>query len=269
MRLVNLLLGSWTGVVFAFLYLPVALLVLYSFNDSKLGIVWHGFTTRWYAELWSNQTLIRAFKNSLVVAAWTTALSTVIGTAGGWLLFRYKYPFMRAIATLVFVPMIIPEIIMGISLLIFFAVVNAFLNERLFGDDVLGLGVTTIVISHVTFCFPFVMVAIQARLAGIDPALEEAAMDLGATRAQAFFKVIVPYLLPAIASGALMSFTLSMDEFIVTYFVTGPGSQTLPLRIFGEVKKGLNPQLNAISTLFIVGTAVLVLASEWVRKWGR
>jgi spermidine/putrescine transport system permease protein len=268
MRLVNLLLGGWTGVVFLFLYLPVALLIVYSFNDSKMGIVWKRFTARWYAELWSNAALIDSFKNSLIVAAWTTVLATLIGTAGGWLLFRYKYPFMRAITTLVFVPMIIPEIIMGVSLLIFFAVVNTYLNRTVFDRDVLGLGFTTVIISHVTFCFPFVMVAVQARLAGIDPALEEAAMDLGATPAQAFFRVIVPYLLPAILSGALMSFTLSMDEFIVTYFTMGPSSQTLPIKVFGEVKKGLNPQLNALSTLFIVGTAVLVLASEWLRRRG-
>jgi spermidine/putrescine transport system permease protein len=270
MRLVNLLLGGWTGLVFLFLYLPIGLLIVYSFNDSRIGVVWTGFSTKWYAALVDNRPLITAMTNSLIVAGWVTVLSTVLGTAGAWLLYRYQYPLMRAINTLVFIPMIIPEIIMGISLLIFFAVVNNNVNEAVFsGREVFGLGFVTVVISHVTFCFPFVMVAVQARLAGVDPALEEAALDLGATPARAFFSVMVPYLLPAIVSGALMSFTLSMDELIVTYFTTGPQSQTLPIKIYGEVKKGLNPQLNAISTLFIVATAVLVLASERLKRIGK
>ena len=144
--------------------------------------------------------------------------------------------------TLVFIPMIIPEVIMGVSLLILFVTIH------------LELGYTTIIISHVTFCFPFVMVAVQARLAGLDPSLEEAAMDLGATPALAFRRVLVPYLMPAIISGALMSFTLSLDELIVTYFTASAGTRTLPLEIFGRVKKGLDPTLNAISTVFIAST---------------
>jgi spermidine/putrescine transport system permease protein len=133
----------------------------------------------------------------------------------------------------------------------------------------LSLGLTTVIIAHVTFCFPFVLIAVQARLAGVDPALEEAAMDLGATPMKAFLYVMVPYLLPAIISGALMSFTLSMDELIVTYFTSSAASQTLPMVIFGRVKKGLDPSLNAISTLFIISTALLVVVAEWVKKWNK
>jgi spermidine/putrescine transport system permease protein len=153
--------------------------------------------------------------------------------------------------------MVIPEVIMGVSLLIFFVAIQ------------LELGYTTIIISHVTFCFPFVMVAVQARLAGLDPALEEAAQDLGATPFQAFRKILVPYLAPAIVAGALMSFTLSLDELIVTYFTASAGTRTLPLEIFGRVKKGLDPTLNAISTVFILSTVVLVVVTELLKKRDR
>lgn len=259
-KLVNLLLGSWTGLVFVFLYLPILLLVGYSFNDSKLNIVWQGFTFKWYRQLWGElvqhladerrSPLIESLNNSLVIAAFTTVLSVALGTVGAWLLHRYRFPALRSITTLIFVPMIIPEIIMGISLLIFFKTVDV------------ELGFTTVIVSHVTFCFPFVLIAVQARLAGLDPSLEEAALDLGATPVKAFLLVMVPYLLPAIISGALMAFTLSMDELIVTYFTRGPKSETLPIKVFGMAKVGLNPILNTISTVFVVATAMLVVIAE-------
>lgn len=243
--------GVWTAVVFAFLYIPIALLVIFSFNSSRLNIRWEGFSTQWYAALFANKTLLLAFQNSLAVAAATTVLATVLGTVGAWLLFRYRFPFQRAIGLLIFVPMVMPEVLMGVSLLVLFV--------QLLG---LPLGFGTLIIAHTTFCFPFVLVGVQARLQSIDPSLEEAAMDLGATPLQAFWKVIVPYLMPAIVSGALMSFTLSLDEYIVSVFTTGPQSQTLPLKVFGMAKVGLNPQLNALSALFILATIVLVLASH-------
>jgi spermidine/putrescine transport system permease protein len=200
---------------------------------------------------------VQALNNSLIVAAITTVLSVALGTGGAWLLYRYRFPGLRLWQTLIFIPMIIPEVIMGVSLLILYVVIN------------LELGYSTIIISHVTFCFPFVMASVQARLAGLDPALEEAALDLGATPAQAFVKVLVPYLMPAIVSGALMSFTLSLDELIVTYFTASAGTRTLPLEIFGRVKKGLDPSLNAISTVFIVATVLAVVAAEALRRRGK
>jgi len=200
---------------------------------------------------------VRSLENSLIVAVASTVLSVVLGTGGGWLLYRYRFPAVKLIDTLVLVPMIIPEVVMGVSLLILFVVIG------------LDLGYATIIISHVTFCFPFVLVAVQARLAGLDPALEEAALDLGATPARAFLRVIVPYLAPAILSGALMSFALSFDELIVTYFTASAGTRTLPLEIFGRVKKGLDPTLNAISTVFILATVVLVVATELLNRRGR
>ena len=254
MTLVRRLLATWAGFVFLFFYLPIAILVLYSFNQSKLNIVWTGFTLDGYGALWSDSVLVRTLKNSLVVAGATTLLSVVLGTAAGWLLYRYRYRGSALLETLVFLPMIVPEVILGVSLLILFVTIG------------LQLGYTTIVISHVTFCFPFVMAAVQARLAGLDPALEEAALDLGATPLQAFTKVLVPYLMPAIVSGALMAFTLSLDELIVTYFTASAGTRTLPLEIFGRVKKGLDPSLNAISTVFIGITVLAVLLTEALRR---
>jgi spermidine/putrescine transport system permease protein len=254
MRLVERLLTTWTGVVFAFFYLPIAILILFSFNESKLNIVWTGFTLEWYAALWRDSVLVRALQNSLIVATATTVVSVVLGTVGAWLLYRYRYRASGLLETLFFLPMIVPEVILGVSLLILFVTIG------------LQLGYATIVISHVTFCFPFVMAAIQARLAGLDPALEEAALDLGATPLQAFTKVLVPYLMPAIVSGALMSFTLSLDELIVTYFTASAGTRTLPLEIFGRVKKGLDPSLNAISTVFIVVTVLALVLTEALRR---
>lgn len=253
----NFLFGGWTVLVLIFLYVPIVLLVVYSFNSSRLNILWEGFTFKWFVQLWENRPLIRALNNSLIIAAFSTVFSVLLGTGGAWLLFRYRFPWNRAIQMLIFVPMVIPEIIMGISLLIFFTAIHY------------GLGYSTVIIAHVTFSFPFVLVAVQARLAGVDPFLEEAAMDLGATPAEAFRLVMIPYLLPAIVSGALMSFTLSLDELIVTYFTTSPASSTLPIKVFGMAKVGLNPMLNAISTLFILSTAVFVIFAEYVKKWSR
>ena len=253
-RVVNGVLRRWTVGVLAFLYLPIVVLVAYSFNASRLNVIWTGFTLKWYEQLWSNAPIMRALGNSLIIATVTTLASVIFGTVGAWLLHRYRYRGESAIRTLVGVPMMMPEIIMGISLLVAFASVG------------LKLGFTTVIIAHITFCFPFVLVAVQARLAGLDPALEEAALDLGATPLRAFWLVIVPCLRPAILSGALMAFTLSMDEVIVTYFTASPSSTTLPLRVFGMAKVGLNPMLNALSAVFVLFTFAFVLFSRHLRK---
>ena len=254
MKRISWLLGLWTALVMVFFYLPIAILIGFSFNTSRLNILWEGFTLDWYAAIWRDRVLVDALNNSLIVAAITTVLAVALGTGGAWLLYRYRFPGLRLWQTLIFIPMIVPEVIMGVSLLILYVVIN------------LELGYATIIISHVTFCFPFVMVAVQARLSGLDPALEEAAMDLGATPAVAFRRILVPYLMPAIISGALMSFTLSLDELIVTYFTASAGTRTLPLEIFGRVKKGLDPTLNAISTVFILSTVVLVMTTEILKR---
>jgi len=254
MSWVTRLFAGWTAAVLAFFYLPIAVLVLFSFNESRLNIQWTGFTLDWYAKLWHDAVLIRAAQNSLIVATCSTGISVVLGTAGAWLLHRYRYRAAGLLETLVFLPMIVPEVILGVSLLILFVQIG------------LQLGYTTIVISHVTFCFPFVMAAVQARLAGLDPSLEEAALDLGATPLQAFRKVLVPFLMPAILSGALMSFTLSLDDLIVTYFTASARTATLPIVIFGRVKKGLDPTLNAVSTLLIFVTVLALFVTEALRR---
>lgn len=257
LRLVEWLLGGWTAVVFAFLYAPIAVLVFYSFNSSRLNVVWEEFTLDWYVKLAANGPLLTAARNSLVIASVTAVVSVLLGTAGAWLLHRYRFRMARSIQTLVAIPMVMPEILLGISLLILFATI---------GQD---LGFTTVIIGHVTFSFPFVLVAVQARLQGLDPALEEAALDLGATPWQAFWRVIVPCLRPAIFAGGLMAFTLSMDELIVTFFTKGPGSTTLPIQVYGLARVGLNPMLNALSAVFLVATVAFVLFSDYVRKLGR
>ena len=260
LRTSRILLGSWTTIVLLFLYLPILLLIVYSFNASRLNIRWGGFTTAWYTHLFRERELMRSLYNSLLIAIATTIVSVPLGVAAAWTLFRYRLRFARAIDLLAMIPIAMPEILIGVSLLALFAMVSRWTN------GVLSPGYTTVVISHITFCFPFVMVVIRARLAGLDPSLEEAAMDLGATPARAFFGVIVPYLLPAIIAGSLMSFTLSMDELIVTYFTSGPGAITVPVKVFGMARVGMNPSLNAISTLLIVATAVLMSVADLFRR---
>ena len=248
------LLAAWTAAVLVFLYAPIAILVAYSFNASRLNILWQGFTFRWYREVWQNGPLVRAAANSLIIGIAVTAISTALGTGAAWLLHRYRYAWMGPIRLLIAIPMVMPEILMGISLLIFFTAVR------------MRLGFTTVIIGHITFCIPFVMSAVQARLDGFDPSLEEAALDLGATPLRAFWHVIIPYLRPAIAAGALMAFTLSLDELIVTFFTTSSASATLPIRIFGMAKVGLNPMLNALSAVFVLTAAALQLAIESLRR---
>ncbi len=257
LTLLNWFLRSWTALVFVFLYAPIAVLVFFSFNSSRLNIVWESFTLQWYQRLLDNTPLIRAAKNSLIIASATTILSVIIGTAGAWLLHRYRFRFSRAIQTLVAIPMVMPEILLGISLLILFVTIG------------LKLGFATVIIGHVTFSFPFVLVAVQARLQGLDSSLEEAALDLGATPFKAFWLVIMPTLRPAILAGGLMAFTLSLDELIVTFFVQSAASETLPIHVYGLARKGLNPMLNALSAIFILATVVFVFFSAYLKKLGR
>jgi spermidine/putrescine transport system permease protein len=257
LTLLNWFLRGWTVLVFVFLYVPILVLLVFSFNSSRLNIVWESFTFDWYGKLFQNGPLIKAANNSLLIAGITTFISVIIGTVGAWLLHRYRFRFSRLIQTLVAIPMVMPEILMGISLLILFATIG------------LKLGYMTVIIGHVTFSFPFVLVAVQARLQGLDPSLEEAALDLGATPFQAFWLVIVPCLKPAIIAGALMAFTLSMDELIVTFFVRSASAVTLPIQVFGLARVGLNPMLNALSAIFIVATVGFVLFSEYLKKLSR
>ena len=249
----------WLAMVFVFLYMPLLFMIVFSFNSTRQDARFTGFSFRWYEALMKDDRIVEGFITSLKVASVTGVLSAVLATFAAFVLVRYRrFPGRTAFSGMVNAPLVMPEVIIGLSLLLL-----AVGSQNLFGWPERGL--VTIILGHTLLGMAYGMVVIQSRLLEMDRSIEEAAMDLGATPTRAFWLVMVPFLLPAIVSGALMSFTLSMDELIVTYFVYSPDAQTFPIRIFGEVKKGLNPSLNAISTLFILATAVLVVTAEWIR----
>jgi spermidine/putrescine transport system permease protein len=233
------------GLIFAFLYLPLAVVVLFSFNDSRLNAEWVGFTLDWYGVLFNNREMLGAALNSLVIALVSSAGATLLGTLAGLALHRYK---LRLLPALVLAPIAIPEVLMGVSLLIFFILLN------------ITLGTVSIILAHISFCIGFVAIVVQSRLSGMDGSLEEAARDLGATPFQAFRLVTLPLILPGILAGALLAFTLSIDDFVITFFTAGVGSSTLPLQIYSMIKIAVTPEVNAVSTLLMCLTLLLILA---------
>lgn len=240
--------------IYMFLYIPILVLIIFSFNESKLNVTWTGFSLKWYVSLFSNYSLLEAVKNSFIVAFASTAISVVLGTITAIGMYRYKFRGKSLIDGMLFVPLIIPEIVMGIAMLVFFSQVN------------IPLGLWTLIIAHATFSVSYVVVTIRTRLDGFDKSLEEAAMDLGATPMQTFFKVTLPIIAPGIISGGLLAFTLSLDDVIVSFFVAGPGSNTLPLKVFSMVKFGVTPEINALSTILIVVTLLIVLMTQLLSK---
>ena len=242
---------------FAFLYIPILSMMVYSFNASRLATVWGGFSFKRYVSLLSNQKVIDALLLSLKIALISATFATIIGTMAGIALARFgRFRGRVLFSGLVTAPLIMPEVITGISSLLFFIMLADWIGWP--GSR----GFTTITLAHITFSAVFVTTIVQARMAQFDRAIEEAAMDLGAPPLKAFWLVILPYLRPAIVAGALMSFTLSLDEYIVSVFTTGAQSQTLPLKVYGMAKVGLNPQLNALSTLFIAATFAVAILSQ-------
>ena len=239
-----------TGTVYAFLYVPIIVLVALSFNASRFSTVWRGFTWHWYALAWRDSELIASLRTSLVVGFITTIMATAIGTAAAIALARYRIKYKTSIEGLVYLPVIIPEIVIG------------FATAGLFGLLSVSFGLSTIIAAHVAFSISYVVFIVRAKLANIHPSLEEAALDLGATRWQTFLRVTLPLILPAIVSAALLVFTLSLDDYVITSFVAGPGSSTLPLKIYSMVKTGVTPEINAMSTVLLVVTILLVLVSE-------
>jgi spermidine/putrescine transport system permease protein len=231
---------------YVFLYAPLAIVVLFSFNDSRLNAQWVGFTFAWYEKLLHNEAMLIAARNSLVIALAAAAVSTVLGTMAGFALHRYR---PRLLPALVLATIAVPEILMGVSLLIFFVLLN------------ITLGMLSITLAHITFCIGFVALVVRARLAGMDESLTEAARDLGATPAQAFRWVTLPLIMPGIVAGALMAFTLSLDDFVITFFTAGAGSTTLPLQIYTMVKIAVTPEVNAVSTLLMLVTLTLILVA--------
>jgi putrescine transport system permease protein len=243
---------------FLFLYLPILLMIAFSFNESRLVTVWGGFSTKWYGELFRNEQVLDAALLSFKVAAMNATGATVLGTLTGLALARFGHfrgrPLLTGLAT---APLVMPEVITGLSLLLLFVAM-----EQLFGWPE-GRGVTTITIAHMTFSMAYVTVIVQSRLATLDESLEEAAMDLGARPAKVFFLITMPIIVPAILAGWLLAFTLSWDDLVITSFVTGPGSSTLPIVIFSKVRLGVSPDINALATLLVLIVAVGAVFYGW------
>ena len=250
---------------YLFLYLPIVLMIVFSFNESRLVTVWGGFSTKWYGELFRNEQVLGAAWLSFKIAAMNATGATVLGTLAGLALARFGRfsgrPLLTGLAT---APLVMPEVITGLSLLLLFVAM-----EQLIGWPA-GRGITTITIAHMTFSMAYVTVVVQSRLATLDESLEEAAMDLGARPAKVFFLITLPIILPAICAGWLLAFTLSWDDLVITSFVTGPGSSTLPLVIFSKVRLGVSPDINALATILVLLVAAFTAASGiWMHRQQR
>ena len=237
--------------VYIFLFLPISVIVVNSFNatTTKPYMSWKGFTLEWYAKLWENTSLLEAFGNTMIIAVVSTCLATAVGTLAAVGMYRYKFKGKGLIDGLLYIPVVIPEIVLGISLLTIFAQAN------------IPRGMLTLILAHVTFCIPFVIFNVRARLYGYDNSVEEASLDLGANRIVTFFKVTLPILSPGILGGALLAFTLSIDDVIISYFVYGQ-TKTYPLKVMESVKSGVAPDVNALSTLILIGTILFVVLTQ-------
>jgi len=266
-RIGNWLLSANASLVFGFLYLPVLILIIFSFNNTRSVAVFTGFSTQWYVKLSQNTELLEAARNSLLVGLVTTVVATAIGTLTAMAMDRYRFKLRTAFDANLYLPIVIPEIVMGISLLLFF-------NQALFPflQNVFGIrattGLHTITLSHIAFDIPFVYVIVRARLADFDRSLEEAAADLGADEWETFKRVTLPLLMPGIIGGALMAFTLSLDDFLITVFTKGIQDQTMPLYIYSLVRKGVTPEINALSTALLFGSIGLVGLSLTAQNGG-
>ncbi|MDI1283557.1 MAG: ABC transporter permease subunit [Reyranella sp.] len=248
------------GFGYAFLYLPLALVMFYSFNESRMVTVWGGFSTKWWSALFANEAMLRAAWLSLRIAAVSATLAAVIGLAAGYALARARnFPGRSLFGSLVIAPMVMPEVVMGISMLLLFVG-----SERLFGGP--DRGFLTITLAHVTFSISFVAIIVQARLADFDRSLEEAAMDLGATPWVTFRTVTLPLIAPTVGSGWLLAFTLSLDDLILTQFVAGAQSQTLPMRVYSSVRLGVDPQINVLATVVVMVAACALVLSGWLTR---
>ena len=241
---------AYSLAILTFLYLPLLILTLYSFNDSRINAVWTGFTFKWYVALLHNQRVLEALTNSLIIAAVSTFVSTVLGTMAALALNRYTYKYKAAINGLLYLPILIPEIVMGLSLLV------------LFSQTSVPLGKITLILAHITFCLSFVIITVNARLEGMHKDLEQAASDLYATPWQTFRYITFPLALPGIVAGALIAFTLSIDDFVISFFVAGPNSTTLPLYVYAMVKRGISPEINALSTVLMFATISLIIIAQ-------
>lgn len=249
-RISDRVLLLFAGLIYLFLYAPIAIVIFFSFNSAKSTQNFTGFSTKWYGELLRDQTILDAFYNSLLVGVIATAIATVIGTFTALALSRHEFRGKTFADSAIYAATVMPEIVVGVSLLVFFVAAG------------MGLGITTIVLAHVAFTISFVTIVVRARLSGMDRSIEEAAQDLGASPVQTFLRVTLPLILPGVMAGALLAFTLSFDDFVITFFVSGVGSSTLPLKIYSMLKFGVTPVINALSTVVVLVTLVIILGAS-------
>jgi spermidine/putrescine transport system permease protein len=266
-RIGSWLLGSNAAIAFGFLYLPVLILIVFSFNDTRSVAVFTGFSTEWYTKLASNTELLHAARNSLLVGSIATVVSTVIGTLTALAMDRYRFRLRTTFDANLYLPIVIPEIVMGISLLLFFNQALFPFLQSVFGIK-LSTGLHTITLAHIAFDIPFVYVIVRARLADFNRTLEEAAQDLGADEWKTFQRITLPLLMPGIVGGALMAFTLSLDDYLITVFTKGTLEQTMPLYIYSLVRRGVTPEINALSTALLLGSIGLVGLSQTAQSGG-
>ena len=274
------------ALVYVFLYAPLVVVMVYSFNTARHGGPWQGFTTAWYVKLLSvdaaasdlsegdkkdAQEKRLALKNTLVLATVSATVATVLGTLLGYGLRRYQFPGKTLCAWLLYMPVVVPDIVMAVALLLFFALLREW-SEWLWatlgyaGPALFTLGMRTMILAHITFQIPFVAIVVRARLTGLDPAIEEAARDLGANAWQTFWRVTLPLMLPGVVAGGLLAFTLSLDDFVVSFFTTGPGATTLPILIYSSVRRGITPDINVLSTLLVVASIIGTLGIALLQR---
>lgn len=248
---------SWQGLfsllMFFYMYLPLLVLTVYSFNDSAYSAGWQGFTLKWYQRLFRDARILGALQNSLTVAIVAVSISAVLGTLMAVGLARYRFPGKTLYRGISYLPIIIPDISIAVATLVFLAVIAV------------PLSLWTIVAAHVVFCLAYVAIAVSSRISALDPHLEEAALDLGATPVQAFIKVLLPELMPAIIAGCLLAFVLSMDDFLIASFTAGTGATTLPMEIFSRIRTGVKPDINALSVILILLSGTVAFIGEWIR----
>lgn len=244
---------------FVFLYAPILSLIVYSFNESRLVTVWSGFSVKWYGELFRDQQMMSAAWVSVQVAFWTACASVVLGTMSAMVMTRFRdFRGKTLFGALITAPLVMPEVITGLSILLLFVSIGPIIG---IGEQ---RGMLTIWIAHVTFCMAFVTVVISSRLGELDRSLEEAAMDLGANRVKVFFVITLPIIAPALVSGWLLAFTLSLDDLVIASFVSGPSSTTLPMKVFSSVRLGLSPKINALATLMILAVSIAAVIGWWL-----
>lgn len=248
----------YIALVMLFLYLPIAVLILYSFNDGKTS-VWKGFTLKWYVELFNNSAIMTALSNTIIIAVLASVISTVLGTLAAIGIYNMKKPVRTIVTNVSNFPIINPEIVTGVSFMLLFAFLG-----NLFDFE---MGFATVLIAHISFCTPYVILNVMPKLRQMDNSLYEAALDLGCNQWQAFFKAVLPEIMPGIVSGMLMAFTYSLDDFVITYFTRGPKFQTLPIEIYTMLKRRISPTINALSTLlFVVTIAILIVVNIRERR---